>query len=332
MLISNNNAKQTVETPLDRWGKIGYYPLSQKHPCDMSVSTDWMNGRSLRPAPACGIRSALRPIDATAPGANGLLPDSIGGSGPAQLVVAAWANSPNWLAILAASHTGKCPRFKIMQNTLQSLVECVQQDLLPHLHLESVDPHNPVVVHRILSPWQCLGAGNYAAVFVHPAYPDQVVKVYAPGRPGWDEEVEVYRRLGEHAAFSQCYASGDTFLILKRLHGVTLYDCLHKGIAIPPQVILDIDAALAYARSRGLSPHDVHGRNVMLHEGRGLVVDISDFLRAEPCRAWEDVKRAYRWFYRPLLLPLRLRVPYWLLDWVRAVYRCYRRSLRLLKR
>ncbi|MEL6326038.1 MAG: serine/threonine protein kinase [Cyanobacteria bacterium J06626_23] len=212
-----------------------------------------------------------------------------------------------------------------MHGVTQSLVECIQQDLLPGLHLESQDPHNPVVVHQLPTPWRCLGAGNYAAVFTHPDYPEQVVKVYAPGRPGIEDEIEVYRRLGQHPAFSQCYDSSVNFLVLKRLHGITLYDCMHQGIAIPPQVIQDIDAALGYARSQGLFPHDVHGRNVMMSEGRGLVVDVSDFLHQSPCHAWQDLKWAYRWIYRPIFWHLRLRVPYFLLDGVRASYRLFKR-------
>lgn len=214
-----------------------------------------------------------------------------------------------------------------MLDSTQALIKSVRQELLPDLHLESVDPHNPVLVHRVPAPWKCLGAGNYAAVFAHPDYPHQVVKVYAPGRPGIEAEVEVYRRLGEHPAFSRCYFSEAPFLILKRLPGVNLYDSLHRGIAIPPQVIHDIDAALDYARSRGLFPHDVHGRNVMQHEGHGVVVDVSDFLNAAPDRAWRDVKWAYWWIYRPFFRPLRLRIPYVLLDWVRTGYRLFRQLL-----
>ncbi|MBD2114745.1 MULTISPECIES: serine/threonine protein kinase [Cyanophyceae] len=212
-----------------------------------------------------------------------------------------------------------------MLDPIQALVKRVRQELLPNLHLESIDPCDPVVVHRLPAPWSCLGAGNYAAVFLHPDHPDQVVKVYAPGRPGIEAEVEVYRRLGEHPAFSQCYFSETPFLILRRLPGVNLYDSLHRGIDIPPQVIRDIDAALAYARQRGLFPHDVHGRNVMQHEGRGVVVDVSDFLNSAPDRAWQDVKRAYWWIYRPLFRPLGLRMPYVMLDWVRIGYRLFRR-------
>jgi hypothetical protein len=212
-----------------------------------------------------------------------------------------------------------------MTQLIDNLIDTIHQELLPHLQIKSIDPHNPVVAEQIPSPWKLLGAGNYAAVFYHPDYANQVVKIYAPGRPGWTEEVEVYRRLGSHPAFSECWYAEENFLILKRLHGTTLYDCVHRGLPIPKQVIHDIDAALEYARGRGLHPHDVHGRNVMMQDGRGLVVDISDFLQNESCSAWEDLKKAYYWLYVPILLPLRVRIPYFLLDGVRTSYRFLRR-------
>lgn len=218
------------------------------------------------------------------------------------------------------------------QPFIRSLVQLVHRDLIPKLHVESLDPHNPVVVHDVPPPWYLLGAGNYAAVVAHPDYPDQVVKVYAPGRPGWAEEVEVYRRIGVHPAFSTCYASGENFLILKRLRGITLYDCLHQGLYIPAQVIRDIDQALDDARQRGLHPHDVHGRNVMMAQGRGLVVDISDFLQQDDCSAWRDLKRGYYWLYRPLFSWLRPRVSYRWLDTVRSLYRYYRHFLKWVQK
>ncbi|MFB2895560.1 serine/threonine protein kinase [Aerosakkonemataceae cyanobacterium BLCC-F50] len=204
---------------------------------------------------------------------------------------------------------------------INQLIKTIHTELLPGLQIESIDPHDPVVVNHLPAPWQLIGTGNYAAVVCHPNYPEVVVKIYAPSRPGFEEELEVYRRLGSHPAFSECFYGENGVLVLKRLYGVTLYDCLHKGIPIPKQVIQDIDAALDYARSRGLYPHDVHGRNVMLYEGRGLVVDISDFLHLETCTKWDDLKRAYYWLYLPLFYPLRLRVPYFLLDVMRKTYR-----------
>lgn len=208
------------------------------------------------------------------------------------------------------------------------LVQRIERELLPFLVIESVDFDDPVVAHRVPPPWTLVGCGNYAAVVAHPEFPAVVVKVYAPGRPGFEAEVEVYRRLGHHPSFSECFHAANGYLVLRRLHGVTLYDCVHRGIAIPERVIGDIDAALEYARTQGLHPHDVHGRNVMLEDGRGVVVDVSDFLEQEDCSKWRDVKRAYRWFYRPVLMPLRLPIPYAVLDGVRWSYRNARRVVR----
>lgn len=210
-------------------------------------------------------------------------------------------------------------------NTLPILLKLIEHDLLPEIRIESLDPHHPVVVHQMPQSWRLLGAGNYAAVFCHPDYTSCVVKVYAPGRPGLEAEAEVYRRLGSHPAFSECFYVGQTFLVLKRLYGTTLYDCMHLGKRIPPQVIEDIDYALNYAKQQGLYPHDVHGRNVMMSAGRGLVVDVSDFLHAEVCTKWRDLKRAYYWFYLPIFSRLGLKLPYIILDGVRVSYRFMRR-------
>jgi hypothetical protein len=212
---------------------------------------------------------------------------------------------------------------------LNRLIESVKTELLPRLRLESVDPHDPVEVRHLPEPWQLIGRGNYAAVVYHPDYPSMVVKIYAPGRPGFEEEVEVYRRLGSHPVFSECLYAKEGFLILKRLHGVTLYDCMHKGLPIPEQVIRDIDQALDYARDRGLRPHDVHGRNVMMYKGRGLVVDVSDFLHEDSCNKWNNLKKAYYWLYLPLLSPLRLQIPYFALDVVRKSYRLFSKKKRV---
>jgi hypothetical protein len=211
--------------------------------------------------------------------------------------------------------------------SLENLVRQIEAQLLPYLHIESIHCNEPVVVRKVPSSWRPLGTGNYAAVFYHPSFPEYVVKVYAPGRPGLAAEEEVYRRLGRHPSFSACFYCNSDCLVLKRLRGTTLYDCLSLGIPIPKQVIEDIDQALNYARSRGLNGHDMHGRNVMMSEGRGLVVDVSDFLNPEPCSAWEDLKWAYYHIYLPVLAPLRIKVPYKMLDLVRKTYRLFRRWL-----
>ena len=209
------------------------------------------------------------------------------------------------------------------QKPLLPSVEIIK-NLVNLVKIQSIKSYNPVQVSDIPQPWELLGTGNYAAVFNHPNYKDIVIKIYASGLEGWTEEVEVYHRLGHHPAFSQCFYAEDNWLILKRLHGITLYDCLNLGIKIPQQVIEDIDAALNYAKSKGLTPHDVHGRNVMMWENQGLVVDVSDFLKSSPCWAWKDLKKAYYLVYLPLFSWHRLSIPYWVLDGVRSFYRLYR--------
>lgn len=214
------------------------------------------------------------------------------------------------------------------RDRLSQLIKIVNQNLRPGVSLESVRPHDPIEVHYIPAPWQLLGTGNYAAVFAHPDYSDQVVKIYAPNRPGFEDEVEVYRRIGSHPAFSQCFYAQDDFLILKRLRGVTLFDCLHQRLRIPVQVIVDIDRALDYTRSQGLNPRDVHGKNVMMHEGRGLVVDISDFLEEGLGSARTDFKKFYYWIYRPFLSPARICIPLGILNFSRRAYRWLRSLLK----
>ncbi|OPH57563.1 serine/threonine protein kinase [Paenibacillus ferrarius] len=202
----------------------------------------------------------------------------------------------------------------------------IQHHLLPNLEIHSEDPFEPIVVHVYPKPWRLVGSGNYAAVLMHPGYPDVVVKVYAPGRPGIEEETEVYKRIGKHPAFSECLHAGENFLVLRRLTGVTLYNCLQRGLAIPRQVITDIDQALDYAASRGLNPHDVHGKNVMMLDGRGLVVDVSDFMKSEYCSMWDDLKNAYDRFYYPWVRGMR--IPGFALNVVRKSYRKWKRFRR----
>lgn len=74
---------------------------------------------------------------------------------------------------------------------IPALLHTIHTVLLPEVRLESLNPWDPVVVHFTPRPWQLLGTGNYAAVFCHPEHPHLVVKLYALGREGFDEEVRV---------------------------------------------------------------------------------------------------------------------------------------------
>ncbi len=214
---------------------------------------------------------------------------------------------------------------------INQLVEQINTYLLPELVLEGEDPLEPIQVVSYPEPWTLLGAGNYAAVLSHRDYPGYAVKVYADGKPGLEAEREVYRLLGDHPSYSTCYYAEGSFLVLKQLMGTTIYDCFKRGIFIPEQAIRDIDQAMHYARSIGLRPHDVHAKNIMLHQGRGLVVDVSDFLKQEPCRMWTDFTKAYDRLYYPIASRVLFPIPPFLLEGVRKGYQIYRRRRRKTK-
>lgn len=202
---------------------------------------------------------------------------------------------------------------------------------LQEVRVESQSPDDPVVVIKTPYPWELVGTGNYAAVFAHPDYPSLVIKLYAPDRPGWEQEVEVYRKLGETRSFPICYQVGEGYLVLKRLNGISLFDCVRFGIPIPPQVIEDVEEALAEAREKGLFPHDVHGKNVLMDQGRGYLIDVSDYFKNIPDSKWKDLRKAYYRVYLPFLKDRGWKVPIWVLDGVRKGYRLYKKSVRLFR-
>ncbi|SFF14986.1 hypothetical protein SAMN04487969_115112 [Paenibacillus algorifonticola] len=219
------------------------------------------------------------------------------------------------------------------EKRLEKWIELTERTLLEGVKLQSINHGEPIQVDVLPEGWELLGAGNYAGVFVHRDAQDIAVKVYAPGREGWEAEREVYRRLGDHPAYSTCYhaskSNGLEYLMLRRLEGKTLYKCVLEGVIIEDRIIAEIDAALDYAREQGLFPHDVHGKNVMVSsDDRGLVVDVSDFLKEEPCMMWDDLKKAYNRIYMPFLSKHSMPVPEWVMNGVRKGYRWVRSSSR----
>lgn len=208
--------------------------------------------------------------------------------------------------------------------------EAVLTEFLQQVQLRSPSPDDPIVVLHTPHPWELVGTGNYAGVFGHPDYPDLVVKVYAPGRPGIDKEIEVYGKLGETRYFPICYQHGDNYLVMRRMNGISLFDCIRHGIPIPPQVIEDVEEALVIARARGLYPHDVHGKNVLMHLGRGYLIDVSDYYIKTEDTKWRDLRKAYYAIYLPFIKDRGWKVPLWMLDGVRKGYRYVKKLHRML--
>jgi hypothetical protein len=215
---------------------------------------------------------------------------------------------------------------------VEKFVSIIHENLRPNITIQSIDSEDPVVVEHIPDSWSLLGCGNYAAVFTHENFEDYVVKIYAKGRPGLKEEIEVYKAIGNHLAYSGLVYYTEEYLILKRIRGITLYNCFKLGIKIPQKIIKDIDEALEYARKRGLYPHDVHVKNIMMMDNRGVVVDISDFKQKEYCYLWDDFKKAYYKYYLPFLYKYTIPIPESILNFIRKSYKNYKKLKKKIKK
>ncbi|BDB00604.1 serine/threonine protein kinase [Clostridium botulinum] len=216
------------------------------------------------------------------------------------------------------------------KNYIKKFINIIDNDFIPNLKMKSINPSDPIKVEFVPKPWILLGCGNYAGVFTHPDFDNLAIKIYASGRDGLREEIEVYKTIGEHPAYSKLLYSKNNYLILKRLKGITFYNSLIKGIKIPKHIIKDIDNALEYAREKGLNPHDVHAKNVMIVNNRGVVVDISDFKHKEYCCLWHDFKKAYYKLYIPFVYKLDIPIPNFILDTIRRMYKRYKRYKRVI--
>lgn len=201
----------------------------------------------------------------------------------------------------------------------------IENELIANVVLQSHNQNDPIEVKRTPKNWRCIGVGNYAAVFINELKENVVVKVYARDINGLKKEAEVYEKLGKHPSYSYLIHKGQNYLVLKRLEGITLYDAILKGIRIPESVIKDINDALKYAKGKGLNPFDVHGKNVMMKDGKGFVVDVSDFYKEGKDQKWEDLVKAYYKIYIKTLYKYPLKVQPKLLDKVRHLYRFYKK-------
>lgn len=207
----------------------------------------------------------------------------------------------------------------------------IERELLPNIDLIVNCPHDPIkVINRSLT-WKTIGTGNYAAVFVHYERPDWVVKVYGRNHAEIKKEIEVYKKMGKHEAYSTLYAYGDHYLVLKRLRGITLFNAAIEGVPIHESVMEDVENAINYAKSVGLNPYDVHGKNIVMNENKGYIVDISDFYKKGYCSKWHDLKKAYDKIYLTFLYRYHPPIPLFVMEAVRKGYRLYKRYKSILK-
>ena len=175
-----------------------------------------------------------------------------------------------------------------------------------------------VTVKKNADGFECVGVGTDAAVFRSIDKPDLAFKVFSNDKIDKVElESGVYLKLSQSAYYPVYYGKRSNFLVISYEQGVTLYDCLLKGIHIPRQAIEDVDNARRYAFDKGLNPRDIHLKNILLHEGRAKIVDVSEYLKPGNDNRWEYLKEGYQEHYH---LIDGKALPRWILETVRKWY------------
>ncbi|MFC0558341.1 serine/threonine protein kinase [Halalkalibacter alkalisediminis] len=175
--------------------------------------------------------------------------------------------------------------------------------------------NEPVTVKRIPNQIECIGIGTDAAVFRSFDEPKLAFKVFTPEKLEKVEiEKKVYSKLGHSHYFPRFYGNGTNYLVISYEEGLTLYECLVRGIHIPEQAIQDVDDARNYAQSRGLNPRDIHLKNILLYKGRAKLLDVSEYLKQGNDYRWDYLRRGYQEYYNMI----RGRaIPYWVMEVVR---------------
>lgn len=200
-------------------------------------------------------------------------------------------------------------------------------DSITQIKVESAGRSCPVQVTAQAGNLRCVGLGTTAAVFQLKDRPELAVKVFLPSHTHTcKDEGEIYTRLGSSPYFPAFYGRGDNFLVIGYRPGCNVYDYLLQGIRIPEQVILDVEEGLSYARSRGLNPSDIHLKNILIHEDRGYLVDVSSYRRQAECKRWNSLRHAYYNYYLELYQP-GLAVPSWMLEAIRTWYKAVESDL-----
>ncbi len=181
------------------------------------------------------------------------------------------------------------------------------------------NPNNePVTIIGQVEDLKCIGVGTDAAVFQFLDAPQYAYKVYAKDKiDKVKAEAGVYERIGESPFFSTYYGSGEFFIVLSYEDGKTLYDCVLQGIHIPNQVVVDVESARDFVRSKGLNPRDIHLKNLLLQNGRAKILDVSEYIQSGNDLRWEHLKKGYEEYYH---LIDGKSVPFWVVETVRKWY------------
>jgi hypothetical protein len=190
--------------------------------------------------------------------------------------------------------------------------------LLQRTKIKGNAQNKPVFIESFDEGLRCIGIGTDAAVFHYDKTPQFAFKMYSDlALVKMKLEERVYLQLKDAPFFPKYYGAGANFIVLSYEQGVTLYDCLIQGISVPKQVITDVEEARQYVRSLGLNPRDIHLKNVLMHEGRARVIDVSEYVKEGSDERWEHLVWAYNHFY-PMIEGKQ--IPSWVLETVKQWY------------
>lgn len=205
------------------------------------------------------------------------------------------------------------------------------QDMINEVVIEVVTPGEQLFVKNYPDSWRCIGIGTKAAVFQPNEKKDISIKIYPKEYIHIaKEEAGIYQQLGKNPLFPGFYCKGDNYIIISFRPGNSVFECLLKGIFIPEQVIIDVDEAISYARSRGLNPSDIHTKNIIVHNGRGFLIDISEYRKEKVCNRWEHLKKVYYEYYLDVYKP-GFTIPFWALETIRRWYKYNRNEINISK-
>ncbi len=176
------------------------------------------------------------------------------------------------------------------------------------------------IIESMSPALKLIGSGR-SAVVCKMEETDKVLKVFPTGYEHIArEEASVYQQLKGCSLFPKMYAFGTNYLVLDYIPGVTLYDCLMKGIPFTKKHIQEADQAFAYAKQQGLNPADVHLKNIILTPtGMVKVIDVARFRQTKHDQQWEDIKRILDSVYFKKYTPKK--IPCFILEGIAALYK-----------
>jgi hypothetical protein len=104
---------------------------------------------------------------------------------------------------------------------------------LRKVKVSSTGENELVTIKGSSDAFECIGVGTDAAVFRFFQMPHLAFKVYSDDKLDKKAlETEVYLKLGRSEYYPEYYGSGSNFLVISYEEGITLHDCLLKGIRI----------------------------------------------------------------------------------------------------